>query len=200
MARFGSFDRVSHALRSGRAAVFPTDTVYGIGVAVGRAESPREIYTVKRRDIDKAIPWLVDGVTALDVFGRDVPDYARVLAREFWPGPLTMIVDANGGVPRPFGTEGRTVALRMPDDKTALDLIARAGCPIATSSANFQGRVPPRSFCDIDQGFLAQVVAYCGDDVPRSGTASTIVDCTGGTLRLVREGEITNGDIRRALG
>lgn len=196
---YGSIEEVAAALKAGRAAVFPTDTVYGIGVAVTRASSPREIYVAKRRDLGKAIPWLVDGRTALNVFGSDAPAYAFALADAFWPGPLTLIVPASGGVPRPFGAEDRTVALRMPDDATALELIARAGCPIATSSANFQGHVPPQAFADIDPAFLSGVAAACGDDRPRSGVSSTIVDCSGGAPRIVRVGTISEADVAGAV-
>ena len=195
MTEFGSVDEVAEALRAGRAAVFPTDTVYGIGVAVTRAPSPIEVYDAKRRDHDKPLPWLVDGLTALDIFGREVPSYAYDLAREFWPGQLTLIVSAGGGVPREFGSENRTVALRVPNDATALKLIASVGCPIANSSATFQGHTPPQSYADIDPAFLAQLAASCGDDEPRSGISSTIVDCTGPNPRIVRVGSITKDDI-----
>lgn len=197
MVAFGSVDEVARALRAGQAAVFPTDTVYGIGVAVTRAASPIEVYDAKRRDHDKPLPWLVDGLTALDMFGHDVPEYARALARAYWPGQLTLIVPASSAVPREFGAENRTVALRMPDDATALDLIARAGCPIANSSANFQGHTPPQSYADIDPDFLAQLAASCGDDAPRSGVSSTIVDCTGDVPRVVRVGVVSEEDIVR---
>lgn len=197
MVAFGSIDEVARVLCAGRAAVFPTDTVYGIGVAVTRAASPIEVYDAKRRDRDKPLPWLVDGLTALDMFGHDVPEYARALARAYWPGQLTLIVPASSAVPREFGAEDRTVALRMPDDATALELIARVGCPIANSSANFQGHTPPQSYADIDPDFLTQIAASCGDDAPRSGVSSTIVDCTGSAPRAARVGTVSEEDIAR---
>ena len=197
MVAFGSVDEVARALRAGQAAVFPTDTVYGIGVAVTRAASPIEVYDAKRRDHDKPLPWLVDGLTALDTFGHDVPEYARALARAYWPGQLTLIVPASSAVPREFGAEDRTVALRMPDDATALELIARVGCPIANSSANFQGHTPPQSYVDIDPDFLAQLAASCGDDAPRSGVSSTIFDCTGKTPRVLRVGKVAAEEVER---
>ena len=139
----------------------------------------------------------MDGLTALDTFGHDVPEYARALAKAYWPGQLTLIVSAGSAVPREFGAENRTVALRMPDDATALDLIGRVGCPIANSSANFQGHMPPQSYADIDPDFLAQLAASCGDDMPRSGVSSTIVDCTGDAPQVVRVGTISKRDVVR---
>ena len=198
--RFGSMDEVERALCAGHAAVFPTDTVYGIGIAVMCAESPREIFTAKRRDFDKAIPWLVESGAALTTFGANVPEYARLLVQAFWPGPLTLVIPASENVPRAFASAEGTVALRMPNDQTALDLIVRVGCPLATSSANFQGCIPPRSYLDIDQDFLAQLTAVCGDDIPRSGLSSTIVDCTGQEPRMLRIGEISADEVKRVAG
>ena len=198
--RFGSMDEVLCALRAGHAAVFPTDTVYGIGAAVMRATSPREIFTAKQRDYDKAVPWLVGRDAALTTFGVNVPEYARLLVQAFWPGPLTIVVSASKSVPHSFASAEGTVALRMPNDQTALDLIARVGCPIAASSANFQGCPPPRTYLDIDQDFLAQLTAACGDDVSRSGLSSTIVDCTGREPRMLRVGEISADEVNRVAG
>lgn len=199
MASEDAFRAVAASLSAGRAVVFPTDTVYGIGVAVGLAPSPAEIYAVKRRDPEKAIPWLVGRPAAISFYGSDVPDYAKRLAEEFWPGPLTLIVKAAANVPAAFAAENGTLALRMPDDETALSLMERVGFPLATSSANLQGHTPPRKFSEVDPAVLSAVGASMGDDELRSGISSTIVDCTGESPVLVREGTVSRADIERAL-
>lgn len=195
MSDHGDMERVVDALRTGEAAVFPTDTVYGIGVAVRHAESPAAIYAVKHRDADKAIPWLVGDSSDLGVYGFDVPSYAQALADAYWPGPLTLIVHASKAAPRVFCAENGTVALRMPDDGTALSLIRATESPIATSSANLQGNTPPRSFGEVDVRVLEHVAAAVGDGEARSGVSSTIVDCTGSSFRVVRVGEIKEADV-----
>ena len=81
--------QAARAAREGKAVVFPTDTVYGIGVSVAHARTPDLIYGIKRRDAGKAIPWLVGSMDDLMRYGRDVPSYASALARAFWPGALT---------------------------------------------------------------------------------------------------------------
>ncbi len=190
--------KAASELALGRAVVFPTDTVYGLGVAIGPAAVPDEIYRIKRRDLDKAIPWLVGSRADLVRFGHEVPAYARRLAEAFWPGPCTLIVRAARGVPVAFVAQDGTVALRMPDDECALRLIERTGFPLATSSANIQGCPPPQVASQVDPRIASQAAAVIGDDVPRAGVSSTIVDCTADAPRVVRMGGLSVADIERA--
>ena len=191
--------KATAALAAGQAVVFPTDTVYGIGVAVGLSLSPQAIFQAKRRDADKAIPWLVGNKGALSLYGRDVSQLAIDMAGQFWPGPLTLIVKAADNVPAAFRAQDGTIALRMPNDPVALALIERVGFPLATSSANFQGAKPPKTQRDIDPDFAAQVSVVLGDDVPRSGVSSTIVDCTQEHPQILRAGDITAADFKALL-
>lgn len=193
-----SLNGVVEALLAGRAAVFPTDTVYGVGVAVGPACASNALYAIKERDPEKAIPWLVGSADALDVYGEDVPDYACAAAEALWPGPLTLIVKASAAVPAAFCAANGTIALRMPNDAVTLELIERAGVPLATSSANLQGHEPPHTFAEVDKRVLSRVAAAWGDEQPRSGVSSTIIDCTGQVPRMLREGVITLADIEAA--
>ena len=179
------------ALRQGLAVVFPTDTVYGVGVAVRFATSPQAVYDLKQRDAGKPIAWLVDGPEALDTYGADVPESARKLAAEHWPGALTIIVKASDAVPPAYRSDAGSIGLRAPASSTALDLIAAVG-PIATSSANLAGTGAPRAFSDIDREILAGAGACMAADEPlASGTASTVVDCSTGCLQIIRAGEVT---------
>ena len=90
------------ALKRGEAVIFPTETVYGLGVSVEAAASPEALYDLKERDRGKPVSWLVGGVDDLDRYGAHVPDLARRLARAYWPGPLTLIVEASDAVPAAF--------------------------------------------------------------------------------------------------
>lgn len=193
------FSKAAAALAAGKPVVFPTDTVYGVGVAVGLAPSPDAIYTVKHRDPDKAIPWLVGSKGALTLYGRDVSQLALDMAATFWPGPLTLIVKAADNVPPAFRAEDGTIALRMPNDPVALALIERVGFPLATSSANLQGGKPPRSASEINPQLAESVGAVLGDHVPRSGVSSTIVDCTHEHPQVLRTGAIAAADFKALL-
>lgn len=191
-----SYSEALHALRSGKAIVFPTDTLFGLGVSVQHATSPEVLYCIKHREKRKPIAWLVDSADALDTYGIHIPSYAKKLAQSFWPGALTIIVKASEAVPEAFRSEQGTIGMRMPANVCALELIAQLGCPIATTSANISGGKNVLSFSDLDPRVLSRVAAAISDEEEKSGVASTIVDCTleDGPL-LLREGAITAKDI-----
>lgn len=186
------------ALKRGKAVVFPTDTVYGLGVSVEAAAGPDVLYQVKERDRGKPIAWLVGAPADLDRYGTDVPELARALAARYWPGPLTLIVCASDAVPEAFRSQAGTIGLRMPDNATALALIGDVGCPLATTSANLSGHASPCSFAAIDPVLAARVSIVLPDaagDDDKSGIASTVLDCTAASPRIVREGAVTAADI-----
>lgn len=190
------------ALMRGEAAIFPTDTVYGLGVAVGVAPSPQVLFELKGRPAGKPVAWLVADPSDLDRYGCEVPDLARRAARAFWPGPLTLIVKASERAPRAFCSKEGTVGLRMPASPVALDLIRAVGAPLATTSANLSGRPAPRSLEEVDAGLAARAGAVAGGfdggaALPNalSGQASTVVDCTGARPVVLREGAVSLADI-----
>ncbi|WP_080798818.1 L-threonylcarbamoyladenylate synthase [Arabiibacter massiliensis] len=185
------------ALDRGEAVIFPTETVYGLGVSVRAAAGPDVLYDLKERDRGKPISWLVGSVDDLDRFGAHVPELALKLARAYWPGPLTLIVQAAGEVPEAFRSAAGTIGLRMPDNEVALDLIKAAGCPLATTSANISGQAATGAFAGLDPALVARVAAVVPDgaDDDKSGLASTVVDCTGERPRILREGAVTQADI-----
>ena len=182
-----AFDQVIAALKAGKPAIFPTDTVYGLGVAVECASSPAELFTLKQRDAGKPIAWLVGSIDDLQRYGRDVTPRACELAERHWPGALTLIVNASDAVPEGFRAPNSTIALRMPASDMACALIRAVG-PIAASSANRSGDVAPCAFSDINPELLEAVVALSEDSQIESGVASTVVDCTQEELVIVRQG------------
>lgn len=185
------------ALRRGEPVIFPTDTLFGLGVSVKHASSPDVLYSIKQRDAKKPVAWLVGSVEDLERYGKMIPDFALVLARTFWPGPLTIIVRASDEVPTAFRSAEDTIGLRMPANETARGLIQELGCPIATTSANLSGQKNAVAFDAIDPQVLVAVGAAVNDDEVKSGIASTIVDCSSGDHPLLtREGAITVADIQ----
>ena len=180
------------ALADGRACIFPTDTVYGVGVAVHAASGPAILFDVKRRDAGKPIAWLIGSIDDLRRYGKNLPPAACELARRFWPGALTLIVEASDAVPASYRSESGSIGLRMPANETTLALIRRIGSPLATTSANISGRAAVSRFESLDEELLASVGYALRDPVEssHSGVASTVIDCTSGGLTLVREGGI----------
>ena len=171
--------------------------MYGLGVSVEHAATPQVLYDLKRRDRKKPISWLISRQDDLVRFGRCVPGFAFVLARTFWPGPLTLIVKASAEVPEAFRSKEGTIGLRMPNNPCALELIDAVGCPLATTSANVSGERSASSFAELDPALCARVAAVLSDGVDdgKSGVASTVIDCTQDHPLIVREGAITVADI-----
>lgn len=186
----GEFTRAVEALRAGKPVVFPTDTVYGLGVSVRHAPSLQAIYDIKRRDAGKPVAWLVGSAAALEEYGEDVPAYALKLAETHWPGALTVIVKANDNVPAAFRSEAGTIGLRMPNSETALKLIEAVGSPLAVSSANRSGCADASSADALDETVLREAAVVVLGDTPGGGVASTVIDCSQGDPVVVRQGRI----------
>lgn len=189
------------AMRQGLPAVFPTDTVVGLGVAVAHVDDGRVLARIKGRDEGKPVAWLVGSVDDLDRYGRDVPAYARELAQQHWPGPCTLIVSASDAVPKAFQTAAGTIGLRMPASTSALRLIHELRSPVATTSANLAGEPAPLSPDDLSSAFSERAcgagAAFVRVDERASGTASTVIDCTQPKPRILREGSCDVEDMGR---
>lgn len=207
--RLLSLDEAARALAAGKAVVFPTDTVFGLGISVGAAAGPRLLYDLKHRDAGKPVAWLVEGPEAMDVYGRDVPAYARRLAEAFWPGALTLVVRAACAVPAAFQSPAGAIGLRMAASEAALGLIRAVGCPLAVTSANLSGAADAARAEDLDGDLVARTAGlYLPEgfatngqpvSVPASGTASTVLDCTGDAPRVLRAGALTLDDMKGCL-
>ena len=176
------------ALAQGVPIGIPTDTVYGLAVDPFRPGATDRIFEVKRRPRDVSLPLLVSGVDqALDV-STAVPALALQLMQHYWPGPLTIVIPAAPGLGADLGEDELTVGVRSPDHPVPQALCAAAG-PLATTSANRHGEPPMTSANEVAETF--------GDAVPVvldagicAGSPSTVVDCTGRDLKLLREGRI----------
>lgn len=175
------------ALRAGKPVIFPTDTVFGLGVAVNHAPSPEELYQLKQRSSDKPIAWLVGSIDDLARYGKNVSAEALELARAHWPGALTLIVEASDEVPPAYRSAAGTIALRVPNDPTARALIEQVG-PLATTSANISGEPAPTRTEELSPALTACVATVAGEAL--GGHASAVVDCTQTPARIVRQGAI----------
>jgi tRNA threonylcarbamoyl adenosine modification protein (Sua5/YciO/YrdC/YwlC family) len=171
-------------LKRGELAIFPTDTVYGI--ALSSEFPPDKIFAAKKRPPDKSIPWLVSSPAALDIYGTDLPDYARELAEEQWPGALTLVVKASNKVLKAYRGEDDTIALRMPASELCLELIRGIGCPLATTSANISGEEAARSLDKINPALLQEAAIILDAGLIKSGGASRIVRCTTDNPEVIR--------------
>lgn len=200
----------AQVLTAGGLILTPTETVYGIGVAIGayassgdEAPAPEtgygRIFTLKRRDVRQTVPWLVAGERDLDAFGVDVPEGVHVLARAFWPGALTLIVKASDRVPRFMRAADGTVALRASASPVVQALVRACGSPLAVTSANTHGAPAPASFAQVEARILAGVDAAIDAGETVCHDASTIVSLLDGELDIIRQGALSAADIESVL-
>lgn len=187
-------------LRDGGVAVYPTETVYGIGArASAGCPGAQELFEIKRRDRNKAIPWLVEDISALDVYGKDVPEYAYILARKYWPGALTIVVPASDAVPEDFKAHDGTIALRAPDSPLVRALIKAVGQPLATTSANTHTLPAPVRFEELEERIAAQADVVLNGGETKYKNASTVISCIGPRPLVWRDSAISIEEIMEAI-
>ena len=210
-----ALERAVAHVRAGGLLILPTDTVYGIGALASDAAGVSRLLAAKGRDRRMPPPVLVaDPAQAFDVVAR-LPDAARALIGAFWPGALTLVLDARADLDWDLGESGGTVALRMPDHPLALELLRRTG-PMAVTSANRTGLAPATDAAAALAAFPGRVAladdAAAGphgadilllDGGPTPGPVpSTIVSLAGGSPGpvVVREGVVPRAELAAVLG
>ena len=177
-------------LQTGNLVIFPTDTVYGVGVDAFNAEAIMKLYAVKQRPLNKGIPILLADFDDLAKVAAAIPVAAQAAIAAYWPGPLTIIVPKHPNLPDCI-SPNKGIALRIPDNATARSLIRAAGGALAASSANLSGQ-PPASAGAAALAALNGLVAAVLDDGPTPGQLpSTIVSYLNQYPQIVREGSIS---------
>lgn len=187
--RADGVQKATDAVRSGKLVVLPTDTLYGIGCDAFAAEAVADLLAAKGRGREMPPPVLVPDARTVDGLATDVPAYARALIEEFWPGPLTVVLRSQPSLHWDLGETNGTVAVRMPDDELALEVLRAIG-PMAVSSANRTGYPAAKDILDAATQLGAAVQVYLDGGPVRGGLASTIVDCTGEEPEILREGAL----------
>lgn len=200
------------ALGRGELAVIPTDTVYGVAADAFQPKAVQRLLDAKGRGRQSPPPVLIPGIPTLDALAETVPEEVRALVSAFWPGGLTIILPARSSLSWDLGETRGTVALRMPSNRVALEILSETG-PLAVSSANLTGKPAALTAAEAE-AMLGQSVAVYLEDGPagagytageKADNGSTIVDATGllmpeGKLRIVRHGVIPDADIWAVLG
>ncbi len=194
-------------LLAGGLVTFPTETVYGLGADACNADAVARIYSVKGRPADHPLIVHIASIDGLGDWADDVPGYAISLARDFWPGPMTLVVKRSG-LAGDFVTGGQdTVGVRVPNHPVALGLLEafeRAGGKgVAAPSANRFGNVSPttaQAVSDELGDYLADGDQILDGGACDVGVESTIIDCTGDVPKILRPGAITAQMITESTG
>jgi L-threonylcarbamoyladenylate synthase len=185
-------------LHKGGLVAFPTDTVYGLGALAFDGKAVESIYSAKDRPIEKAIPVLIGDVTDLEKISDDVTDVTRRLASRFWPGPLTIIIPKKPTIPEAVSVTS-TVGVRVPDHPVARELLRAAG-PMAVTSANISGQPSPSTAQEVLAQLKGRIELIIDGGQTPGGVPSTLVDCSGREIMILRDGPISMEQIMSALG
>ena len=187
-------DQVVRALRAGGAVVLPTDTVYGLAALPADRAATDRLFTLKGRRADVPVAVLcTDAAQALALAEPAAAAAVEATAGRWWPGPLTIVVQRRAGVGLHLGEPEATIGLRVPDHPLVKAITALVG-PMATTSANRHGQPTPATAADAVAA-LGDGVALVVDGGPLAATASTVLDATSRTWRVLREGPIAAADL-----
>jgi len=193
-------EKAADVLRAGGLVGVPTETVYGLGANAEDPAAVSRIFQVKGRPSSHPLIVHIGSAEQLDDWVLDVPAAARLLARHFWPGPLTLVLRRGRRVPLEATGGLETVAVRVPDHPVALALLAAFGGGVTAPSANRFGQVSPTTASDV-RAELGDGVDFVLDGGScEVGVESTIVDVTGETPAILRPGGVTREDLEAVLG
>ena len=184
-------------LNQGGIIVFPTDTVYGLAAKYDHQEAIQKIYQVKDRDQTKALAVLISNIDQVGQVSTGLTNNAEILAKKFWPGGLTIVVEKRGDITTPLSVDN-SIGIRIPDDFFVRELSKKVG-PLATTSANRSGFPSTINVMEVmDQlGNLVDLIidgGECTGKIP-----STVVDCREAELKILREGAISKKDLYSML-
>ena len=194
---------MSHAgrvIREGGLVAFPTETVYGLGGNALDKRAAEKIYRAKGRPSDNPLIVHISRISQAENIAVNISHDARRLMEEFWPGPLTIILDKADIVPKETTGGLDTVALRMPNHPVALKLIEEAGVPVAAPSANLSGKPSPTTAGHVAEDMMGRINMIVDGGTVAIGIESTIIDMTGAVPTILRPGFVTVEMLKKVIG
>jgi L-threonylcarbamoyladenylate synthase len=193
--------QAAQLLRINEVVAFPTETVYGLGGNATSTAAVEKIFEAKGRPGDNPLIVHISGQNQLEHLVQRVPEVARKLMTAFWPGPLTLIFQAQEHAVSERVTAGlSTIAVRMPDHPVALALISESGIPLAAPSANLSGRPSPTTANHVWDDLNGRIAGIVDGGPTGVGLESTVVDCTETVPTILRPGGITKEQLEAVIG
>lgn len=184
------------ALREGRVIIYPTETVYGLGVDALNKEAVNSLYAIKMRDPQKPVSIAITKINAAENFA-EIDAAAAKLAQKFLPGPLTLVLKLK--VDMPWLSSNGKIGIRVPSNEFAQSLLKEFGKPITATSANLSGMGSAASPDQVDSRLVQRVAVFVDDSKTRYGRVSTVVDTVGSKPKILREGSISRKAIENVL-
>lgn len=186
-------------LREGEVVAFPTDTVYGLGANAFERFAVRQIFAVKERPPDKALPVFIYQIDDLNLVARRVPNAAWPLLQTLWPGDLTVVLPKNPALPDEVTAGESTVAVRVPNHPICLELVTQVGRPLAVTSANLSGQPTPTTAQAVAAQLRRRIPLILDGGPSPTDQPSSIVDLSVTPPRLLRQGRLTLEMLRQYL-
>jgi len=187
-------------LKQGGIVAFPTDTVYGLGAEANNQQAVARVYRVKERPRNIALPLLLANISQIGEVAEPVPPIAWLLAHNFLPGALTIVLPKSNLVPDIITAGGITVAVRVPAHSIPIALARGLGAPIVGTSANVSGKPSALTADEVYSQFGSKIDLVIDGGRCPGGRESTIIDVTGEEPVILREGAISREELRRVCG
>lgn len=194
-----SIERAAEILKNGGIAAIPTETVYGLAANAKDISAVKKVFEAKGRPQDNPLIVHIAEISELENVAADIPKAAYRCAEKFWPGPFTMVLKRGSEIPASVSAGLDTVAVRMPSDKTARDIIRRSGLPLAAPSANTSGKPSPTSAAHVTDDLDGKIDAVVIAGECEVGVESTVVSLCCEPPRLLRPGAVTFEQLRQVL-
>jgi L-threonylcarbamoyladenylate synthase len=195
-----ALERGARILRAGGLVALPTETVYGLGANALDAEAVGRIFAAKQRPGWDPVIVHIASISMLEGLVKDVPETARKLMEAFWPGPLTLLLPRTSAVPDAVTAGRPLVGIRMPAHPVALELIRRAGIPVAAPSANTFGHTSPTTAAHVLADLDGRIDAILDAGPTEHGVESTVLDPCQSPMVIYRPGAVTSVQIRDIAG
>ena len=195
-----SMIRALELLNQGEVIALPTDTVYGVAADGFNAEAIEKLFVAKDRPSSKAIMLLIGAYADLEKCASHISPTARRLAEHFWPGGLTLVVNARAELPANLRADTSTIGVRLPDSALARELVRALGRPLAATSANRSGGANPRTAQDVLNDLDGRIALILDGGATPGNVPSTVLDCTIEPPRVLRAGAIGIGEIEKVFG
>ena len=199
MDQMGKMERAADIIRSGGVVIFPTKCLYGLAADALNPAAVARIFKIKQRPAENPLLILMNELAWLEDLVQEIPKQAMPLMETFWPGDLTLVFNAKAHLPDALTARTGKIGIRMPWHPMAKALVHACGRPITGTSANISGAPGCRDIALLDRNLTHQVDMVLDGGRLKGGMGSTVVDLTGETFRIVREGEVKKKDLFSAL-
>lgn len=195
-----AIEQAAKAIKGGQAVVFPTRTLYGLGVDPFNEAALERLFAIKQRSGDRPVSVLVRDRRDLATLVQDLTVDARRVMDALWPGQVTLVLAARHSVPRRLTAGTGKIGVRMPAHPVAVALVSAVSGPVTATSANLSGQSGCWRIADLHPRVAAVADMVLDAGPLDGGVGSTVVDVTGGSPRVIREGTVSVADIMKALG